>query len=188
MQTDGPIKCRAVAPDSLNSASWRGDMLITVLRRSFSQMTGVVMETHLTPFSLLNAIKGNTKRQLLSITLNSPHNNFETLVLTHEGPRGEISESTYRPTLHPPPTSPPTPPWEKTLISSDVWAKCTARRTPGGRKWDVVVFVVINLGRKFYIRNEFASDEFNHDRTCDLMHMKEQLNSLRLWAHSMFCG
>lgn len=74
-------------------------------RHSFSQMTELVMVTLFTPFSLFGAIEGDTKRHPYSITLNLPQNKFETLVLTHDGPRGEICESSFRSKTRP--TSPP---------------------------------------------------------------------------------
>lgn len=92
-------------------------IIVQILRHLFSQMTGLVMVTLFTPFNLLRAMKGDTKRRLLSITLNSPQNNFEMLVLTHDSPRGEICESSYRLRAR---TSPP--PRKKALISSDVRA------------------------------------------------------------------
>lgn len=74
-----------------------GYIIIANLHRHlFSRMTERVMATLFTPFSLSSAMKGDTKHRLRSITLNSPQNNFETLVLTHDSPRGEISESSYR--------------------------------------------------------------------------------------------
>lgn len=62
----------------------------------FSQMTELVMVTLFTPFSLFSGMKGDTKRRLPSITLNLHQNKFETLVLTHSSPRGEICELSYR--------------------------------------------------------------------------------------------
>lgn len=71
-------------------------IIVKIRRHLFSQMTELVMVTLFTPFSLFSAMKGDTKRRLLSITLNSPQNNIEMLVLTHDSPRGEICESSYR--------------------------------------------------------------------------------------------
>lgn len=46
-------------------------------------MTGLVMATRFASVSLLGAMKGDTKRPPLSITLNSPQTNSKPAVLTH---------------------------------------------------------------------------------------------------------
>lgn len=86
---------------------------------SFSRMTGLVMATLFASFSLLSAMKGDTKHRPLSITLNSPQNNFKAAVLTHKA----ALEVTFMNRAIDPEPRPPCPPArKKVLISSDVEA------------------------------------------------------------------
>lgn len=116
---------------------------------SFSHMTGLVMATLFASFSLLSAMKGDTKRRPLSITLNSPQNNFKTAVLTHTA----APEVTFmNRAIDPEPGPPCPPPRKKALISSDV----EANARPDG-PWERGKFSIPS--------NTFASDEPSHHMT-----------------------
>lgn len=77
---------------------------------SFSRMTGLVTVTRFASFSLLSALKGDTKRHPLSMTLNSPPNNLKRTVLTHTAaPEVRLVNRA----IDPEPGPPCPPPWKK---------------------------------------------------------------------------
>lgn len=105
------------------------------------------MATLFTSFRLLSAMKGDTNRRPLSITLNSPQNNFKMVVLTH---MAALKVMFMNRAIDPEPGPPCPPARKKALISSDVEVDAL----PNG-PWERGKFSILS--------NTFASDESSHD-------------------------